>query len=167
MGNELGRTLFQDQRRFTRVPHRGDISFKYAANDAANAVCVDMSRGGVCLAMGRYLRPGRKVLLTVADATDATRLAELKAQVVWCRPTDDPQVFQAGIHIFHDEPEVTVVMSEWLYRALVDSGHIAPECPEGNDTGWSVDGRPAASPFVRSLGAAWNTGNLACCPQKA
>lgn len=167
MGNELGRTLYQDQRRFTRVPHRGDISYRYTANDAATAVCVDMSRGGVCLALGRYLRPGKLLLLAVASTPEAGDAAELKAQIVWCRPTDDPKVFHAGAHIFHDEPEVSVIMSELLYEALVYSGHIEPGKKQGLDSGWSVDGRPARSPFLKTLSTNRVSGNLACRTESA
>jgi hypothetical protein len=117
--------------------------------------------------MGRYLRPGRLVLLTAASPSDASSVAELKAQIVWCRPTEDPKVFHAGVHIFHDEPEVTIVMSELLYQALVDSGHIEPGKKRSQGTGWSVDGKPARSPFLKSYAAKQIMGNLACCADSA
>ncbi|MBI5093153.1 MAG: PilZ domain-containing protein [Candidatus Hydrogenedentes bacterium] len=160
MSNDLGRTVALDQRRFTRVPHRGDVSYRYAANDAATAVCVDVSHGGVCLAMGRYLRPGRFVLLAFTTAADSDSTVELKAQIVWCRPTDEPHVFQAGVNIFHDEPDVSVIMSELLYQALVNGGHIEAGKGRHQRTGWSVNGQPSASPFMNQPGADCATGGL-------
>lgn len=163
MLKKLGRTPLQDQRRFMRIPHRGSILYRYASSESAAAHSVDVSHGGVCLALGRYLKPGRFVLLTLEPGPQRPAWAELKAQIAWCRPTSDPHVFLAGAYVFRDEPEVAVTMSELVYHALHQGGWISSGQDGGSGLGWSVDGQPAPVPLMAAPVRESNGDESVCC----
>ena len=57
-----------DARRFPRTPFHSVARYWCAADDeGSTAACRNLGRGGLSLTMGRYLRPGRFMMLEVAD----------------------------------------------------------------------------------------------------
>lgn len=143
MTKETLRWTRKDQRHFARAPFAGTISYCYGHSETGQATCLDVGHGGARLILGRYLRPGRHVLLALALDSEGEKLVELKARVAWCRPAGEPHTFIAGVYIFHDEPEVSAALSELLYEALRRLGWVQPV---------------AASAFARPA----VTGRLAC-----
>jgi hypothetical protein len=83
--------------------------------------------------MGRYLRPGRFMMLEVADPADCQEPVELKGRVVWCRAASDPCMFVAGVHVFHDDPQSV----EALVR-LVDRDFGVPDAEENAETSEAI-----------------------------
>jgi len=109
------------QRRFVRIPLTGRVDYRYGAGETGRAEYADVSRSGIGLRLGRYLRPGRRVMLTVDTAPEADRDgtgSELKAQVAWCRPGKEAHTFDAGLRVFHDEVDSMVVVRSLVVRAL-------------------------------------------------
>ncbi|MCP4639115.1 MAG: PilZ domain-containing protein [bacterium] len=107
----------REERRFLRVPLAGRMSYQCGADDLAAASCANVSRTGVQIVLGRYLRPGRHIVLGIDDLT-RTGEAELKGQVVWCRPSGESHRFTAGVRVFHDDTGAVRTMSELFYEAV-------------------------------------------------
>jgi len=128
MAQVIGKT--KEQRRFSRVPYSGALRYRYAPDEAGVATWLDVGRGGACVRIGRYLRPGRHLLLTVSDVDSPGKgEVDLKGQVMWCRPSEDNKSFVTGVRIFRHEPEVEYALSEIILDALAQSGEMAPEPP--------------------------------------
>lgn len=111
-------TLNDEKRRFERVPLDGRLTYRYNQGENAAGTWRDLSRSGARIQLGRYLRPGRRVMLIVASDDESDEPAiELKAQIVWCRPVSDSHDFEAGLRIFHDQPDTVDTLT-----AIVDDG---------------------------------------------
>jgi hypothetical protein len=79
------------------------------------------------MSLGRYLTPGRKVLVRVFSVRNPNEAAELKGRIAWCRPTEQPERFLAGVEIFYDAPEVSEDLSRlMLEAALAHADAAAP-----------------------------------------
>ena len=117
-----------DERRAGRVPCSEYLTYRYSSSDGGKASCADVSFRGLGIRLGRYLRPGRRVVVCL----DALPSVELKGRVAWCRPSDEPNLFDAGIRVFHDEPDSVAALSE-MSRA--HRGHAVDDVEE-------VTGRP-------------------------
>ncbi|MBI4559241.1 MAG: PilZ domain-containing protein [Candidatus Hydrogenedentes bacterium] len=126
MATQLETRRTGDQRIFARVPYSAGVTYRYGVNEGGIAASANLGRGGACLTLGRYLRPGRYVMLSFEAAPADNEPVELKAQVMWCRPTNDAKRFEAGVRIFHDEPDVNVALSELLYDAMLRAGQLNP-----------------------------------------
>lgn len=100
----------QDERRAKRVPYDGRLTYRYSPVDEGKAVGADVSPQGLRIRLGRYLRPGRRVVLRVDTLSDA----ELKGRVTWCRPANEPNTFDAGIRVFHDAADSAAALSEMI-----------------------------------------------------
>jgi len=118
----------QDERTFYRIACQNKVKYAYENNQYGKGICTELGRGGMRLVMGRYLRPGRFVLVTVAGPSGSTY--EFKATVVWSRPGDEPNTFEAGVRIYHDEPESMDQMSELMLGAVLSQAR-RPKAPEG------------------------------------
>lgn len=125
--------LFPDSRRFTRVPFSRTVAYRCGENDTGLGSCGNVSRTGLGLRLGRYLRPGRRMVVSF-DKTETGAPAEVKAHVVWCRPTAEPDVFEVGIRVFHDTPEVVHVLSDMLHEGLAGMGIPCPLPPAEAET---------------------------------
>ena len=125
-----------NQRRFVRAPLAGTVRYAYASEPGAVAKACDVSRGGLSVEMGRYLRPGTRLMLEVPGVETDGNAAELKAEIAWCRATNSGHAFRAGIRVIEDQPDVLEVMSNLLHRSLFESGLVgvsAPQQPLIND----------------------------------
>jgi hypothetical protein len=93
------------------------VEFVYAPNETAEAMTTDVGRGGMRVRLGRYLRPGTKLLLRFPVADWVEFPAELKAEIVWCGLPRRGEEFAAGLRIIYDEPEVL----NWVSRLIHDA----------------------------------------------
>ena len=78
----------------------GELEFRYGHDEQGKAVWCSFGRDGACIRMGRYLRPGRHVLLIDNSAGDTP--AEFSGRIVWCRPGADGRSYIAGVYLFDD-----------------------------------------------------------------
>lgn len=78
----------------------GELEFRYGNEEQGTAVWCSFGRDGACIRMGRYLRPGRHVLLI--DRTAGEVPAEFSGRIVWCRPGADGRSYIAGVYLFDD-----------------------------------------------------------------
>ena len=127
-----------DQRRFFRVPYAGVVRYWYAPDEDGTAKCCDVGQGGVCLSLGRYLRPGRRVMLSVSGPEASTTGAEFKGEVVWCRPAATPCIFLAGVRVWHDDPETPDTLASMVHQGLAQpdvSGTVWPPKAESLEPG--------------------------------
>ncbi|MFA6240964.1 MAG: PilZ domain-containing protein [Candidatus Hydrogenedentales bacterium] len=109
-------------RRFVRLPFASTVQYRYGAQDTGSATLLNVGRGGVCVRLGRYLRPGTRALVQVPSVQMDGRSVELKAELVWCRPASEQHEFDAGFRIVFDEPDAIAGASELIHRALLDAG---------------------------------------------
>lgn len=93
-----------EQRTSDRWSAFGTLSYQDAPDDRGWARWCSVSRDGACIHLGRYLRPGKHIMLRLHESSERCA-AEFKARVVWCRPIAAGAHFVAGLKIFHDEPE--------------------------------------------------------------
>lgn len=101
----------REKRRYGRLPFSENMRYQCAAHDAGQARCLDAGRGGFRVHLGRYLRPGRLVMLEMADPAHPTEAVELKGRVVWCRPASESCMFEAGVRIFSESEETDATMA--------------------------------------------------------
>ncbi len=106
----------QHSRRYSRSPLVGKVRYQYGSGEFGMGEWRDVCRAGAGLRLGRYLRPGRRLLITF-EAEGVS--AEVKAQVVWCRPRSGEATFEAGIRIYHDVVEAEGVL--WSLTRLEDA----------------------------------------------
>ena len=83
-----------------RVPLTGHVSFQYGVSETGIAAWRDVSLHGSRIRLGRYLTPGKHILLR------SESLPDLKCRVVWCLPRDGSRHFDAGLRIYHTDLEV-------------------------------------------------------------
>lgn len=120
-------------RRFLRVPFATEVDYFYGTKASGSGQCRELSRGGLSMSLGRYLTPGRKILVRVFSTSNPNEAAELKGRIAWCRPTGQPERFLAGVEVFYDAPEVSEDLSRlMLEAALAHTG--ATETVPGDKT---------------------------------
>lgn len=118
-----------DRRRFTRLATSGLLSYQYAADGGGDAAILDVGRGGFCVRIGRYLRPGTRVIVR-SGTIDGVRLDhELKAVIVWCVGMRGGLDFLAGLRVMFDEPEAISAMSRMVHAALAGLFALRPPSP--------------------------------------
>lgn len=104
MGSLKGVTVQGEQRRSSRAMSSARVSYSYGHGAGGDGVCRNVGRGGLCLRIGRYLRPGRRLLMTI-------RGAELMGRVMWCRADGESHHFLIGIKVFPDEEEAALALA--------------------------------------------------------
>lgn len=87
-----------DDRQHTRVPHEMDLAYITAGGQGGLAQCVNVSRAGFALTLGRALRPGTMLSLLFED-DDILESFEVQAEVAWCQPDTDSTSYSAGARI--------------------------------------------------------------------
>lgn len=95
----------EDQRVSERLVAFGTLVYQDSPHDKGWARWCSVSRDGACIHLGRYLRPGKHLMLRTGRTEDAGTGAEFKARVVWCRPVAAGAQFVAGLKIIHDTPD--------------------------------------------------------------
>lgn len=125
------------QRAFTRIPFRHELRWSDTGQDSGEASSYDISRGGLCLALPRYLRPGHELQIHIDDIFYESEPIRFNARVAWCAAkANKSNVYTAGIQVLHDLPETLAVMSEVFYQAV---DHLRKEDPPYPAT---FDGHP-------------------------
>lgn len=117
MAEAIEKQIWANGRTFWRVPFSTEVEYFYGSGASGKARCRDLSRGGLSMTLGRYLTPGRKVLLRVFSTWNPNEAAEFKGRIVWCRPTERPEWFRAGVEILRDVPEVLEDLSRLILEA--------------------------------------------------
>ena len=95
----------EDQRLSERQVAFGTLVYQDSPQDKGWARWCSVSCDGACIHLGRYLRPGKHLMLRSNEASDMAHDLEFKARVVWCRPVAAGAHFVAGLKIFHDTPD--------------------------------------------------------------
>jgi hypothetical protein len=113
-----------EERQFARVPYLGRVQFVYGAGQKGSAHANDVGRGGLRVRMGRYLRPGTKLMVTIPMENSEEKSVELKSEVIWCRRERGHMDFGAGLRVYYDAPEALDAISEVMYYALLDQGGL-------------------------------------------
>jgi len=113
-----------DERRFARVPYLGRLQFVYGAGRKGSARVNDVGRGGLRVRMGRYLRPGTNLMVSIPMANSEKHTVELKSEVIWCRREPGHLEFSAGLRVYYDAPEALEAISEVMYYALFEQGGL-------------------------------------------
>ncbi|MDZ4860866.1 MAG: PilZ domain-containing protein [Candidatus Hydrogenedentes bacterium] len=154
------RTGFDDARSFARVAFGGRLSYWHGAGNPGTAIAADVSRGGLRLHMGRYLRPGTHVLLNTDEVRSAGKPVELKGQIVWCNPEKRGQRFVAGVRVIYDEPDAITTISTLVTHAIAASGVLDMPQPSGNPVraAWTI--RPFTAAIPGRAGADVLAGNV-------
>jgi hypothetical protein len=80
------------------------VSYQYGAGETGVAAWQDISLHGSRIRLGRYLPPGKHILLQGGP------LPELKCRVVWCLPREGSQYFEAGLRIYHTDLDVVCAL---------------------------------------------------------
>jgi len=107
--------IIEEQRRTRRTPWRGSVVYQPAPGERGFASWRNISHNGASLQLGRFLRPGRFAMLISESPFTESGTIELKARVVWCRPTQNSEWFVAGVRIYHDDLNAALA-----YTLLVD-----------------------------------------------
>jgi len=103
-----------DTRHEERLAFTERLTYRYGERYAGSALWHDVSRSGGRVHLGRYLRPGKSLLLTFGAS------AQFSAMVVWCRRAGNSADFEAGLWIPRNGEE-----SVLHYTALAEE--FAPE----------------------------------------
>jgi len=93
------------------LPFTGRVAYRYGGQQGGSALWRNVSRAGGRIHLGRYLRPGKSLLLTFGTA------ARFTAMVVWCRRAGNSADFEAGLWIPPDGED-----SVLDYTALAEDG---------------------------------------------
>lgn len=107
--------VVSEQRRFRRAPLSGTARYRYAPGYEGAATVENVGLGGFGLRLGRYLRPGTLMLLSLSDEP-----LQLKGRVTWCRGARNHE-FVAGLRVFHDDPETTQALTQLVAWASLES----------------------------------------------
>lgn len=109
----------KEQRIFTRVEFQRPVRLHESDGDASACALREVSRGGLSVSLGRYLRPGPAVEFEFDDITYRGQAVRFIAIVKWCRPDHQhPERFRAGFQVVHGERDTLGAVSEVFYHAL-------------------------------------------------
>lgn len=152
-------TAQMDQRRFSRLPYACRVEYTHAPDESAEAMTMDVGRGGMQIRLGRYLRPGTKLLLRVPCPAGAGSTAELKAEIVWCRLPRRGEECVAGLRIMYDEPEVLISVSRLIHEAIFRLGQVtvagrATKATHHPRHGWEWSEREGTGAFTSASASA-------------
>ena len=97
-------TLETTSLRDVRSPMTGGVAYLYDRGEIGGATWRDVSAEGASIRMGRYLRPGRAVVLRFPSPALPEEILEIPARIVWCRPAPGSLYFAAGLQIRREAP---------------------------------------------------------------
>lgn len=109
----------EEHRSFTRIPFGESVQWKHASGDRGETKLRNFSRGGLCLSLSRYFRPGPIMNFRFDDIEFEGAPVSFDAMITWSRPTvGAADCFDTGFRIIHDTPKTLRAVSEVVYRAL-------------------------------------------------
>lgn len=103
------------------------VTYEVTPGDGGSATWIDVSRVGVRMLLGRYLRPRRVIALAFAAPWDEHTEVRLSARVIWCRQAKDSAEFHAGLQVLRESPE-----SALAFGLLVQQAREAANNEGGN-----------------------------------
>lgn len=101
-----------DERASRRIPFQGKFEYRCDEDECGVAEWRSVSREGVCIRIGRYLRPGRHMRVAFYGL-------ELRARVIWCSATADGNHFVAGLRVVNSGPEASMLTLSAIVQRLV------------------------------------------------
>jgi len=109
----------EEHRVFTRVPFSHPVRWIGGDGEGGIAAIRNVSRSGVGVSLGRYLRPGPVVRLAFDGFEYEGGAIDVQALTVWCRPEPGtPDRFLAGFKFVQGERRTLGAVSEVFYAAI-------------------------------------------------
>lgn len=118
--------------RENRTPLLGGVAYE-AEGLPGRAAWQNISRVGACVALGRYLRPGRRLTLLLGGGAEGAAPVEARAQVMWCRDSGGGR-YRAGLRLLRDDPSAALAFAALCHEARQG----APAEPAGGVLGWMM-----------------------------
>lgn len=109
--------VVSEQRRFTRLPYLNEAHYRSGPDHDGKAQCHDVSLGGLCLTLGRYLRPGSRVLVTLNELSSTGIPLQFKSIVRWCR-SSQVRRYRAGLRVYVDDVETERALEALARRSM-------------------------------------------------
>ena len=119
---EPPRTSPGDARVFTRVPLEQVVHWRHLDGDEGLAQTRNVSRGGMCIELGRYLRPGRLLTVSFDGIVYGQEAVSLPTRIAWCKPIQETDRYLVGLEIVDDRLATLAAASEVFYTALAGYG---------------------------------------------
>ncbi len=79
-----------------RTPLSGSFAYASGCGEAGRAVWLNISRTGAAIQLGRYLRPGHLIQLSLESGNDGGW--SIPARIAWCVSIPGTLQFQAGLN---------------------------------------------------------------------
>lgn len=96
--------------RESRVAVSGKVVYRHSdPEEQGVAQWCNVSRAGAGITLGRYLRPGREIVLELEDAM-------VRGRIVWCAARRGCG-YSAGLSILRDTPESALAFTRFRERA--------------------------------------------------
>ena len=116
-----------ERRTFTRLDFDHPVRWNHASGDHGVTTVRNVSRGGLCLSLGQFFRPGPVVEFEFEDILFEDVPVRFEAIVAWCHPTQkNSERFDTGFRIVYDTPQLLTAISEVVYRALEQGATLLP-----------------------------------------
>ncbi|MFM1918999.1 MAG: hypothetical protein RLZZ303_633 [Candidatus Hydrogenedentota bacterium] len=104
--------------RETRSRIGGAVEYLHGAPEESGvAEWRDVSRCGASISLGRFLRPGRELVLSAPSPLYPGRALRLRARVMWCAPSEAVGRFTAGLLVYRDSPEAALEFATLAHKA--------------------------------------------------
>lgn len=118
MSAEMATSTIVDSRESERIKLQGAVEYRTALDEPGVGQWQNVSNGGACLELGRYLRPGRSIALLANVRRIHDEPAEITAKVAWCRPTSDGETFIVGVQFRGLDVESRFAISTLIREAF-------------------------------------------------
>ena len=124
-----------DARVFTRVPLDQVVHWRHMDGEEGLAQTRNVGRGGLCIELGRYLRPGRLLTVWFDGILYGQKAVSLPTRIAWCKPLPETDRYLVGLEIVDGRSATLAAASEVFYTAL--AGYGVGTCDEGLSEGQS------------------------------
>ena len=112
----------KEQRIFTRISFRHRVRWTDTHGEENECLIRDVSRGGLSVTLGRYLRPGPNVQFYFDEIDYKNTPVTFPATITWCHPDrTQPGQFYVGFQVVHGKQDTLGAVSEVFYRALAQA----------------------------------------------
>lgn len=115
----------EENRSFTRIPFLESVQWNHASGDRGETKLRNFSRGGLCISLSQYFRPGPVINFRFDDIELEGAPISFDAIIAWCRPAArNADRFDAGFRIVHTGPKTLRAVSEVVYHALAEQSQL-------------------------------------------